>query len=96
LHLEADLTLHKQNLQAIQSIFQGGKFDIWAAWGTLIKKREYLKSCLADIYKITEKNHIRWYSMGKKTKDGHPHHPLYLKKDLLLESFEMLDYIKTL
>jgi len=94
LHFEADQVLHRQNLVAVESVLEHGKADIWAAWGTLIKKRKYLKDCLSDIYQITEKHNISWYSMGKKTKEGHPHHPLYLRKDSRLEIFDITEYMK--
>ena len=35
-----------------------------------------------------------WVSAGKISVKGHPHHPLYLKKDSLLDDFDMESYQK--
>lgn len=96
LHAEMDNELHRLNLQAIESVFAAGKTDIWAAWGTLIHKRKYLAGCLNDIYQISQKYSVNWLSIGKITKAGHPHHPLYLKKESPIERFDMQNYITTL
>lgn len=85
---------HFENLKQIKSLLNSGNFDIWAAWGTIIKKRKYLLSCLNDIVSITMKYSINWYTIGKKSKDGHPHHPLYLNKKLKLDSFNINEYLK--
>ena len=94
LHEQSNKKLHQQNLRHIKSILKNGKHDIWAAWGTLINKREYLIECLKDIYELTCKSDIVWYTIGKKSKDGHPHHPLYLKKGLDLKQFDIKEYIR--
>lgn len=87
---------HLGNLNQIESILlNSGVFDIWAAWGTNIKKRKYLLSCLNDIVSLTSKYSIKWYSIGRKSKEeGHPHHPLYLRKNLNLELFNINEYLK--
>ena len=38
----------------------------------------------------------RWFSAGKKSKKGHPHHPLYLRKDSLLDSFDVAGYVASI
>lgn len=38
----------------------------------------------------------KWYQAGKPSKKGHPHHPLYLRKDSKLEDFGMAAYLKAL
>lgn len=95
LDFEIDDRLHQQNLRAIDSIMRAGKTDVWAAWGTLIHKRKYLSKCLEDIYRLSLQYNISWYSIGKITKDGHPHHPLYIRKDCVLENFNMQQYMKS-
>ena len=37
-----------------------------------------------------------WYSAGKRSKKGHPHHPLYLRRDSALEPFDAQSYITQL
>ena len=51
-----------------------------AAWGNNIKKRPFLKECLKDIYKITDKNNKEWLCFGIN-KIGYPKHPLYIKQN---------------
>ena len=69
----------------IEEILKDGEFDIWAAWGTLIETEQYLKDCLEGIVKIAEKYGCHWYTIGERTKAGHPHHPLYLRRDAEME-----------
>jgi len=34
-----------------------------------------------------------WYCAGAITKKGHPHHPLYLRKDEKLKPFDVASYL---
>lgn len=86
---------HKENIRQIKKILENKNCDVWAAWGTLIEKREYLFDCLQDIYKISKTNSIKWYTIGKRSKKGHPHHPLYLRMDLKPEKFDIKKYLYT-
>ncbi len=70
-------------------------YDIWAAWGTLIEKRSYLLGCLKDLYEVLGSDY-RWFTIGKRSVKGHPHHPLYLKKGLKLDEFDVSSYINKL
>lgn len=96
LDLEINLTYHRENLKQIENILNYQKYDIWAAWGTLINKRKYLHECLNELVLLTRKNTLNWYTIGKKTKDGHPHHPLYLNKNLKLDLFDIDAYIQNM
>lgn len=92
-------TLHRENMKAfdyILSLDKDGAPAVWAAWGTIIEKRDYLPDCVRDMIAIGSARGARWYSAGKKSKKGHPHHPLYLRKDSLLESFDVAGYLDTL
>ena len=42
---------------------------------------------------IGENYGAKWYTAGKKSIKGHPHHPLYLKKDSLIEDFDAREYL---
>lgn len=89
--------LHAQNMKAfdyILSLDKEGAPAVWAAWGTIIEKRDYLPACVRDMIAIGNARGARWYSAGKKSKKGHPHHPLYLRKDSLLEEFDVAGYIQ--
>ena len=35
----------------------------------------------------------QWFSAGKRSKKGHPHHPLNLRKDSLLDPFDGEGYV---
>ena len=44
-----------------------------------------------------EKYNARWVSAGARSKKGgHPHHPLYLKKDSVIEDFDVKTYCENL
>jgi hypothetical protein len=93
LHKEINVKIYERNLKEIESFFSKSKYDIWAAWGTLIKKRSYLLTCLDEISRVIGQQ-SKWFTIGKRSKDGHPHHPLYLRKDLPTETFNIEKYIK--
>jgi len=69
---------------------------VWAAWGTIIEKRDYLPDCVRDMIAIGRGRGARWFSAGKRSKKGHPHHPLYLRKDSPLEPFDVDGYLDSL
>ena len=88
---------HAKNISHIKLLLsEFENLTFWAAWGTLIKKREYLTQCLLDIQNVTNKQKIPWISMGKLSKDGHPHHPLYLNHSSSLDKFDLSKYISLL
>jgi hypothetical protein len=96
MHTEPDPEYCRLNLKAITEFFAEGPHDIWAAWGTLITKRAYLKDCLKDIYRAARKYPQNWYTIGRRSMAGHPHHPLYLKNGLPLDRFDVEEYILSL
>ena len=96
--LERNELLHRENMNAFQSLLEYASSDgnipvIWAAWGTIIEKRRWLKSCVVDMFTIAESYHAQWVCAGKCTKNGHPHHPLYLKKDESFHPFDIGGYL---
>ncbi len=87
--------LHEENMKAfayVLSLNLQGDPAVWAAWGTVIEKRTYLTDCVLDMIRMGERFHARWYSAGKRSAGGHPHHPLYLKSDTVLEPFDAAEY----
>ena len=94
---ELNPRLHRENMRAFEYILshvgEGISPAIWAAWGTIIEKRDYLPGCVRDMIAIGKARGARWYSAGKKSRKGHPHHPLYLRKDSLLEEFDVEGYL---
>ena len=94
LHLNLDKELHEINLSYIKNCLGNAKdIKLLAAWGTLILKRPYLIECLKDIHNISRSLELPWHSIGKLSKDGHPHHPLYLNNQEMLKPFDMISYI---
>ncbi len=83
----------KKNQEVIAKYLSQCNCDIWAAWGTLITTRPYLASYLYNIYYSCHGHSNNWYSRGNISKDGHPHHPLYVKKTDVLKSFDMDEYL---
>lgn len=95
---ELNLELHRENMKAFRYILEnsGDHPAIWAAWGAIVEKREYLKDCLAEMVRIGDEYDALWYKAGRVSVKGHPHHPLYLKKDSLIEHFDMNTYLELL
>ena len=94
---ECNLLLHKENLEAFRYVLSiSDKPAVWAAWGAIIEKRKYLPDCVRDMLAAGEEFGAQWYCAGKVTKKGHPHHPLYLRKDEKLKPFDVSTYLDTL
>ena len=92
-----NLQLHKENLEAFRYVLSiSQKPAVWAAWGTIIEKRNYLPQCLLDMIRVGEEYGAQWYCAGKCSKKGHPHHPLYLRKDEVIRPFDVVAYLKTI
>ena len=89
--------LHQENLEAFRYVLSiSDKPAIWAAWGAIIEKRKYLPSCVRDMVAVGEEYGASWHCAGAITKKGHPHHPLYLRKDEKLKPFDVSAYLDTL
>lgn len=89
--------LHKENLEAFRYVLSlSSRPAVWAAWGAVIEKRSYLSACLRDMLQAGKECSANWYCAGAITKKGHPHHPLYLRKDEVLRPFDMDAYLEKL
>ena len=89
--------LHQENLEAFRYVLSiSDKPAIWAAWGAIIEKRKYLPACLRDLLAVGNEYGAQWYCAGAITKKGHPHHPLYLRKDEQIKPFDVTQYLDTL
>ena len=92
-----NLALHRENLDAFRYVLSiADKPAVWAAWGAIIEKRRYLPDCVRDMLQAGEEFGAQWYCAGAITKKGHPHHPLYLRKDEPLKPFQVEPYLETL
>ena len=92
-----NLILHKENLEAFRYVLSiSEKPAVWAAWGAIIEKRKYLPGCVRDMVAVGQEYGANWYCAGAITKKGHPHHPLYLRKDEKLKHFPIDTYLDSL
>ena len=89
-----NLQLHKENLEAFRYVLSiSERPAVWAAWGAIIEKRDYLAGCVRDMVTVGQEYGAGWYCAGAITKKGHPHHPLYLRKDEKLKPFDIEGYL---
>ena len=92
--------LHRENMKAFDTILAqaasgGSAPHVWAAWGTIIKKRPYLPLCVRDMITVGARYGASWFTCGARSKvGGHPHHPLYLRKDAVLDPFDPEKYCR--
>ena len=94
---ELNPLLHKENLEAFRYVLSiSDRPAVWAAWGAIIEKRKYLPGCVRDMLMAGEEFGTQWYCAGAITKKGHPHHPLYLRKDEKIRPFDVKDYLDKL
>ena len=94
---ELNEQLHRENLEAFRYVLSiSEKPAVWAAWGAIIEKRKYLPDCVRDMVRLGESYGAAWYCAGAITKKGHPHHPLYLRKDEKIKPFDVSNYLNTL
>ena len=87
--------LHRENLEAFRYVLSiSQQPTVWAAWGAIIEKRKYLSDCVRDMLLVGEEYGAKWVCAGAITKKGHPHHPLYLRKDEKIRPFDVADYLE--
>ena len=90
-----DRALCDENLRWLRAVLAETEPTMWAAWGTLIEKRDYLPGLMREMVALTREKNIPWVTFGKRSKKGHPHHPLYLRKDSTPEPFDVENYLDT-
>lgn len=93
-----NMQMHMENMKAFRYILAMSEKTpaVWAAWGTIIEKRDYLSLCVRDMIAVGKEYGAKWFSAGARSKKGHPHHPLYLKKDSGLDDFDVTAYLDAL
>lgn len=90
---ELNPDLHRENLAAFAyALSLSDRPAVWAAWGTVIEQRAYLPRCVRDMIETGRQYNACWYTAGARSKKGHPHHPLYLRKDSVLDVFDVEAY----
>ena len=90
-----DRALCDENLRWLRAVLAQTEPTMWAAWGTLIEKRAYLPGLMREMVALTRERDIPWVTFGPRSKKGHPHHPLYLRKDSTPEPFDVENYLNT-
>ena len=90
--------LHAANMAAFRYVLsrvgEGVSPAVWAAWGAVIEKRDYLPDCVRDMVRIGEEYGATWLCAGKCSVKGHPHHPLYLRRDEKTVPFDIRRYLE--
>ena len=93
---QCNQTLHQENLKAFRYVLSISKTPtVWAAWGAIIEKRDYLADCVRDMVAVGQEYGANWCCAGAISKKGHPHHPLYLRKDEKIKSFDIEQYLNS-
>lgn len=88
--------LHAENRKAFRYLLSLSQHpSVWAAWGNIIEKRDYLIDCMRDFAADGAAVEARWFTAGPPLKSGHPHHPLYLKRDTPLLDFDIAAYLQS-
>ena len=94
-YVQAVRALCDENRRWLQAVLAQTEPTMWAAWGTLIEKRDYLPGLMREMVALTREKNIPWVTFGPRSKKGHPHHPLYLRKDSTPEPFDVENYLNT-
>ena len=92
---QCNTLLHEENRKAFRYLLSlSPNPAVWAAWGNIIMKRDYLMDCMRDFVADGEAVGAKWFTAGPLLKSGHPHHPLYLKRDTKLLDFDVNTYLQ--
>jgi hypothetical protein len=93
---QCNMSLHRENMEAFRYVLSISENPtVWAAWGAIIEKRSYLSDCVRDMVAIGQEYGAFWQCAGAISKKGHPHHPLYLRKDEKLRPFDVEGYLNS-
>ena len=91
---QCNALLHEENRKAFRYLLSlSPQPAVWAAWGNIIEKRDYLTDCMRDFLADGKAVGAKWYTAGPLLKSGHPHHPLYLRRDTKLLDFDIEAYL---
>ena len=93
---KCNMTLHTENIKAFEYILSRCERtpSVWAAWGAIVEKRDYLMQLISDFARVSEGYGAKWYTCGAISKKGHPHHPLYLRSDTKKDEFDIFAYLE--
>ena len=92
---ELNPALHAENKKAFAYLLSLSESPaVWAAWGNIIEKRDYLPGCVQELVTLGQQVGAQWFTAGPLLKSGHPHHPLYLRRDTPLLPFDADTYLQ--
>lgn len=85
---------NERHIAEVLRVLDGGQpRTLLAAWGGLVESRAYLPVLLQSIVTLSTAAGSKWVSLGEPTKKGHPRHPLYVRGDTQLQSFDAERYV---
>ncbi len=96
MHTAPDMAWHTRNLEWLRMVLSCTDATMWAAWGTLIEKRPYLPAMMRELVQLTDRANTPWVRFGRLSKAGHPHHPLYLRRDEAPQPFDVWRYLNNM
>ena len=67
-----DRALCDENLRWLQAVLAQTEPTMWAAWGTLIEKRDYLPGLMREMVALTREKNIPWVTFGPAAKRATP------------------------
>lgn len=67
-----DRALCDENLRWLRAVLAETEPTMWAAWGTLIEKRDYLPGLMREMVALTRERDIPWVTFGKRSKRATP------------------------
>lgn len=83
----------RRNEEWLRVVLAEKQATMWAAWGTLIEKRSWLPGLMRSLVAVTEAAGAPWVHFGPLSRAGHPHHPLYLRRDETPQPFDVSAYL---
>lgn len=90
-HHSAELL--SENIRHIEKIASNETNPVfWAAWGSNIELRAYLKQSMIELNQMVEKINGKWVHFGKLTQRNHPRHPSRLSYAWKFKEFDITKY----
>ena len=89
-------------LKSVERLANANGFDSWIMFNVYPQRAtdpndmdRAPDGLMREMVALTRERDIPWVTFGKRSKKGHPHHPLYLRKDSTPEPFDVENYLDT-
>ena len=88
-------------LKSVERLANANGFDSWIMFNVYPQRAtdpndmDRAPDLMREMVALTRERDIPWVTFGKRSKKGHPHHPLYLRKDSTPEPFDVENYLDT-